>query len=212
MIFHCLNRSVARLSLFEKDADYEAFECVLAEAHARIPLRILDYAVMPKHWHFVVWPQTDEQVSAFFQLLTVTHSMRWHAHYHTSGTGRLYQGRFKSFPVQNDDHLLTVLRYVERNPVRAQLAKRVEDWRWGSAWRRAHGTSKGKRLLATWPVPGPRDWLDFANTPQTEDEVAALRKCARRGTPFGDDQWMKSSALSLGLDSTIRPRGRPRKK
>ena len=212
MIFHCLNRSVARLTLFEKDGDYEAFERVLEEAHARIPLRILDYAVMPNHWHFVVWPQTDEEVSEFFQWLTVTHSMRWHAHYHTSGTGHLYQGRFKSFPVQNDDHLLTVLGYVERNPVRAELAKRVEDWHWGSAWCRAHGRAKIKRLLAPWPLRRPRNWLDFVNMPQTEGEVAALRKCVRRGTPFGDDQWMKSSALRLGLGSTIRPRGRPRKK
>ena len=92
MIFHCLNRSVARLTLFEKEEDYKAFERVLDEAFERTPLRILDYTIMPNHWHFVVWPEADLGVSEFFRWLTVTHSMRWHAHYHTSGTGHLYQG------------------------------------------------------------------------------------------------------------------------
>ena len=211
MIFHCLNRSVARMTLFEKQDDYEAFERVLDEAHQRVPLRILDYTVMPNHWHFVVWPETDSQVSEFFQWLTVTHSMRWHAHYHTSGSGHLYQGRFKSFPIQDDSHLLTVLRYVERNPVRANLADRADAWRYGSAWRRVHGDARSRRLLATWPMRRPRGWLDFVHQPQTEAEVAAVRKCIIRGTPFGDEKWVKSSARRLGLNSTLRPRGRPRK-
>src|SRR5882672_9597660 len=94
MVFHCLNRSVARLTLFEKEADYEAFQRVLEEAWQRVPIRILDYVVMPNHWHFVVWPETDEQTSEFFFWLALTHTMRWHAHHKTSGTGHLYQGRF----------------------------------------------------------------------------------------------------------------------
>lgn len=211
MVFHCLNRSVARLTLFETEADYEAYENVLEEAFARVPLRILDYAIMPNHWHFVVWPETDDQVSEFFQWLTVTHTMRWHARHHTGGTGRLYRGRFKSFPVQKDEHLLAVLRYVERNPVRAGLVGRAEDWRFGSAWRRARGAAKAKHLLAAWPVGRPRNWLEQVHTPQTEAELAALRQCAQRGTPFGADGWVKSSATRLGLDITLRPRGRPRK-
>ena len=79
-VFHCLNRAVARMTLFEKEADYEAFERVLEEACERVPLRILDYCIMPNHWHFVVWPQNDDEVSQFFRWLTVTHTMRWHAH------------------------------------------------------------------------------------------------------------------------------------
>ena len=107
-MFHCLNRSVARLTIFEKDSDYQAFEKVLEEAHERISLRILSYAVMPNHWHLVVWPRADTEVTEFLQWLTVTHTMRWHAHHHTGGTGHLYQGCFKSFPVQSDEHLLNV--------------------------------------------------------------------------------------------------------
>lgn len=210
MVFHCLNRAVARLKIFEKDADYQAFEKVLAEAYERLPLRILTYVLMPNHWHLVVWPRADADVTDFFQWLTVTHTMRWHAHYQTSGSGHLYQGRFKSFPVQSDEHLYTVLRYVERNPVRAGLVERAEDWRWGSAWRRHRGNANERSLLAEWPLDRPRSWLQYLNSLQTEAEVAALRRCVQRGTPFGSELWAKRSANQLNLQSSLRPRGRPR--
>jgi putative transposase len=118
--YHALNRAVARLPLFEKEADFEAFERVLHEAHQRTPSRVLAYCVIPNHWHFVLWPKADGELTRFLRWLTHTHTMRWHAHHHTGGTGHLYQGRFKAFPVQSDAHLLTVLRYVERNAVRAK--------------------------------------------------------------------------------------------
>jgi putative transposase len=109
LVYHVLNRSNGRHPIFRKEADYVAFERVLEEAFEREPLRILAYCVLPNHWHFVVWPKqgADRQVSEFFRWLTVTHTQRWHAHYHTSGNGHLYQGRFKSFPVESDDHLYT---------------------------------------------------------------------------------------------------------
>ena len=124
--YHILNRSNARLTLFRKQGDYEAFERVLEEALQRVPLRILAYCVMPNHWHFVVWPKRGQGqlVSSFFGWLTLTHTQRWHAHYHSAGTGNLYQGRFKSFPVECDDHLYTVLRYVERNALQGNLVER----------------------------------------------------------------------------------------
>jgi putative transposase len=104
------------LRLFKKDADFAAFQQVLAEAHERVPLRMLRYTLMRNHWHFVVWPKQGQhqQVSDFFRWLTVTHSQRWHAHHGTAGLGHVYQGRFKSFPIADDEHLLAVLRYVER--------------------------------------------------------------------------------------------------
>src|SRR6187402_1741820 len=121
--YHVLNRANGRLRLFKKEADFAAFEQVIAEAFERVPLRILGYTVMGNHWHFVVWPKQGqaEQVSEFFRWLTVTHSQRWHAQHGTAGMGHVYQGRFKSFPIAADEHLLSVLRYMERNPLRAEL-------------------------------------------------------------------------------------------
>jgi len=202
---------VARLPLFEKPADYAAFLRVVAEALEEQPMRILAFTLMPNHWHMLLWPKEDGDLSAFCRWMTHTHSMRWHAHYHTSGTGHIYQGRFKSFPVQGDDHFYTVCRYVERNPLRAKLVKRAEDWRWSSLWRRVHGDDQPGPLLSAWPVPLPETWLQHVHEPQTEAELEALRRSVQRGTPFGSALWQKRTAARLDLGHTLRPPGRPKK-
>jgi putative transposase len=211
MVYHVLNRAVARLALFEKDAAYEAFERVLAEALVEHPTRLLSYCIMPNHWHLVVWPRGDGELTDFLRWLTHTHVMRWHAHFGTSGTGHLYQGRFKAFPVQTDDHFYTVVRYAERNALRANLVEKAEEWRWGSLWRRTRGTAEQKRLLSTWPLPEPTRWTAHVNAAQSEAEVKAVREAIRRGCPFGSATWQKRTAGRLGLDWTLRARGRPRK-
>jgi putative transposase len=154
LVYHALNHAVARLPLFEKEADYEAFERVLQEAHQRAPTRILAYCVMPNHWHFVLWPKADVELTRFLRWLTHTHAMRWHAHRQSRGSGHVYQGRFKSFPVQGDGHFLTASRYVERNALRANFVKRAEDWPWCSLHPRVsttgghHGWQPGR-----WSAP-----------------------------------------------------------
>ena len=206
-----LNRAVARLPLFVKPDDYAAFMRVLEETWDIVPLPIYAMVVMPNHWHFVVRPETSEQVSEFFRRLTVKHTMRWHAHFNSGGTGHLYQGRFKSFPVQNDSHLLTVMRYVERNPVRANLTERAEDWEWSSATTRRRAPDERRWLAIPDDPPLPRNWRSWVNKPDTEAELLATRNSVQRGLPFGDEQWTRTSAIRLGLESTTRPRGRPRK-
>ena len=118
------------MPLFEKHEDYVAFEKVLDEAYAKTPMRVISYCLMPNHWHLVLWPTRDGQTSRYMQWLTTTHMRRWHAHRGTRGTGPVYQGRFKSFPIQEDRHFLIVCRYVERNALRANLVEHAEDWPW----------------------------------------------------------------------------------
>ena len=211
MVFHVLNRGNARAQIFHKDADYEAFERILSEAKERHDMRALAYCLMPNHWHLVLWPRRDGDLSRFMGWLTLTHTQRWHAHRGTGGTGHVYQGRFKSFPVQADDHFLTVCRYVERNALRANLMKRAEQWRWCSLWRRMHGDAEAKKLLSDWPVRCPRDWKGWVNEPQSEQEVEALRRAIIRGSPYGEESWVERVVKRLGLEMTLRPRGRPRK-
>src|SRR5262245_3981054 len=134
MVYHLLNRANGRMTIFRKEQDYESFEAILEEACERERMRLLAWCLLPNHWHLVVWPRNNGDLSRFAGWLTLTHTQRWHAHHKSAGTGHLYQGRFKSFPVQEDTHFLTVCRYVERNALRAGLSPRAQAWRWGSLW------------------------------------------------------------------------------
>jgi putative transposase len=210
LAYHVLNRRVGRLELFEKPTDYAAFENILAEAHTQTKIRIAAYCLMPNHWHLLLWPRHDGELSEVLRWITVTHTQRWHAHHHSAGTGPVYQGRFKSFPVQTDDHFLTVARYVERNALRAQLADRAEDWQWSSLWRRMQTDSLLASWLSDWPMERPADWTSRVNRPHTASELDALRVSVQRGRPFGNEGWVRRMAKGFGMESTLRSRGRPK--
>ena len=209
-VYHVLNRANARMTIFEDEGDFTAFEKVLLQAVERSQTRLLAYCLMPNHWHLVVWPREDGELSRFIGWLTLTHTQRWHAHRHSTGSGHVYQGRFKSFPIQEDAHFYTVARYVERNALRANLARRAQQWRWGSLYRWLRGSAEDNQLLAAWPLPRKANWVDHVNAPQTESELAALRRSVRRGSPFGDASWSELAVRRLGLESTLRPQGRPK--
>jgi putative transposase len=164
---------------------------------------------MPNHWHLVLWPVGDDDLSEYMHWVTMTHTQRWHAFHETVGTGPIYQGRFKSFPVQEDDHFYTVCRYVERNALRGNLVTRAEMWRWSSLWQRQHMT--GTVSLADWPLPCSGYWLQYVNQPETESELLALRQSTLRGVPFGDNAWNQQTAERLGIELLLKRPGRPRK-
>jgi putative transposase len=186
-IYHVLNRSNARMPIFTKDEDFIAFERVLEEAVARTGTRLLCYCLMGNHWHLVVWPREDDELSRFVGWLTLTHTQRWHAHRKSTGSGHLYQGRFKSFPVQDDGHFLTVTRCVERNAYSANLCGSPEQWRFGSLWRWKHGSATEKSLLSPWPIPRrsasslPMYWAatSFPNLSSEYDSMLAMSRSAR---------------------------------
>lgn len=209
VIYHCLNRGNGRQSLFHKPADYDAFMDLLAEATERVPVGLLGFCLMPNHWHLVLQPGGDDDLSRFMSWLGVTHVRRHHAHYNTRGGGHLYQGRYKSFPVQDDRHLLTVLRYVEANALRAKKVKRAENWRWGSLAARVAGKSPVK--LSAWPVRRPPNWVELVNQPLDETQLATARQCIKRGSPYGDAAWITNVAAELGLQHTLRSVGRPKR-
>ena len=210
LAYHVLNRRVGRLPLFEKPADYPAFEKILAEAHDQARIRIAAYCLMPTHWHLLLWPRRDGELSEVLRWITVTHTQRWHAHHQSSGTGPVYQGRFKSFPVQTNEHFLAVARYVERNARRAKLVTRAEDWRWSSLWRRGQDNSTLTAWLSDWPVERPRDWVARVNRPDTPAELEAVRLSVQRGRPFGAESWVQRMVKRFEMESTLRPRGRPK--
>ena len=126
------------------------------------------------------------------------------------GTGPVYQGRFTSFPVQTNAYFLTVARYVERNAIRATLVSRAENWRCGSVWRRTQGDPELSAWLRDWPLDRLRDWVARINRPHTASELESLRLSVQRGRPFGEEACVGRMAQRFGMESTVRPRGRPR--
>src|SRR5208337_3527294 len=197
MVFHVLNRGGGRRGLFTKDEDFLAFERVVEETLRTRRMRLCAYCLMPNHWHFVVWPERDGDLPAFMQQVTNTHVKRWKEHRHEIGYGHLYQGRYKCIPVETEDYFCQVVRYVERNALRANLGERAESWRW-STLRRVEREDPAFPILSAWPLPRPTDWLQIVNQRQTEAEVAALRCCVNRGRPFGDPNWVTDTAKRFG--------------
>lgn len=208
-IYHVLNRGNGRAKLFLKPADYLAFLRILALGLSKYDVRLLGYCLMPNHWHLLLVPEESEALGRFMGWLGVTHVRRHHEHYHTRGGGHLYQGRFKSFPVQQGHYFRAVACYVEANARRAGLVKRAETWPWSSAY---GGTHEGLDLkLAKWPVAKPTDWVEQLNTPLDDEMASRVQESLARGKPLGSDEWTAKTAARLGLGHTLRGPGRPRK-
>ena len=190
-----MNRGNTRREIFRKEADYEAFERVLAEGLEHYRCQILSYQLMPNHWHFVLQPTEDGGMSNFLRWVTLTHTQRCHAHYGSSGQGHVYQGRFKSFPIQDDEHCFVASRYVERTALHPSFVDQAED---------------SPELLFRWPLPRLPNWVSRVNEPLSDRELASIRWSVKRGSSYGKEDWGESIDRRLNPESTLRPRGRPR--
>lgn len=197
--YHVINRGNDRATVFHKAQDYEAFLSILAIAKARHPVKVLAFTLMPNHFHFVLEASHQNSLSQFMQWLMTSHVRRYHSHY--GGTGHVWQGRFKSFPIQRDEHLLTVLRYVLQNPVRSGLVASMAAWPW-SSWNR-------RELADPCPVEIEMDWLEKMDESLSAQQVTSVRESVNRQRPFGEPAWQSKIASLFGLESTLRSRGRP---
>jgi len=210
-IYHVINRANGRLKIFETKEDYLLFEKLLSGAKDEVEMRILAYSVMPNHWHLVLYPRNDGDLGTFMHRLTNAHTRHVHVKTKTIGSGHLYQGRYKSFLVDSDSYLLTLIKYVERNPVRARLVRTCENWKWGSAWRRINGTKQEQKLLSDPPVDFPRNYRFWINTSERADDIKAIRLSVNKGVPYGRDRWVDAMVEKYHLETTLRTAGRPRK-
>src|SRR5271157_2967297 len=204
MVFHVLNRGVGRRVLFTKEEDFLAFERIVEETLRTRRMRLCAYCLMPNHWHFVVWPERDGDLPAFMQQVTNTHVKRWKEHRHEIGYGHLYQGRYKCFPVETADYFHQVVRYVERNALRANLVEQAESWRWSSL-RRVEREDPAFPILSAWPLPRPTDWLQLVNQPQTEAEVSggvAVLRQARSALRRSQLGHRHGRAIGAGMDDS----------
>src|SRR3989344_48786 len=184
--YHVINRANGRHTIFHNAGDYQDFEYLLNEIRETYDMRILAYVIMPNHWHLLLYPKNDGDLSKALQWLGTSHARRHHTRKGTIGGGHLYQDRYKSFLIQKDLHLLTVLKYIERNPVRARLTTKPEIWKWSSAWRRIRGTAKQQSLLAELPVNLPGHYQSWINSPEPAEELGRLRRSVNKGVPYGE--------------------------
>ena len=198
--FHVLNRGNGGATVFHADGDYRAFLELLAAAKAKHPVKILAFCLMPNHFHLVLQPVRDASLSPFMHWWMTSHVRRYHRFYRSHG--HVWQGRFKSFPIQQDGHLLTVLRYVLHNPVRARLVEQASEWPWSSL--------RYPHLVAPLSASRSAEGRHGFDAPVLDDDLTTLRTCVNRQQPFGSPQWQRRIAARLGLESTLRARGRPR--
>lgn len=210
-IYHALNRANDKNRMFRETGDYLAFEELLNETQEKIPMRVLAYCLMPTHWHFVLWPLNDGDLSTFIRRISQIHAQRYRKYRQSTSQGHLYQGRFKSFPVQEDGHFLALCRYVEQNPLRAGLVDQAQDWQWSSLWRNDQSSSSPPRpKLHAWPLPRPENWLAMVNEQSNSSRIHQIQNCIRRDLPLGTGGWLGQTVKSFGLVKALRPRGRPR--
>lgn len=215
LVYHVINRGNNRQDVFGEDGDYRAFLQAMADLQERKPFDLYGYCLMRNRIHLLIRPRGGT-ISRIVQSLLVSHTQRYHR-FHRSG-GHVWQGRFKSPVIQDDDHLLSVLRYIEANPLRAKLAPRAGAYPWSSFG--CHGEGRADPLLAP-VVPyealasraatRQRRWSAYVHQTPGEAELAAIRRSAETGLPYGERSWVDRLCRRLKLDLTIRPRGRPRK-
>jgi putative transposase len=217
LVYHALNRGNNRAAVFHQPTDYLAFLQALGQTQQRYPFRLYAYCLMTNHFHLVLQPGDGQSISRILQSLTVAHT--WRCHREHGSVGHVWQGRFRSPAIQEDEHLLTVLRYVEANPLRAGMVSDLAAYPWSSY--PAHGLGRADPLLSeapVWPGRGPTAearqayWREWVHTPLTERELAAVRKAVTTGRPYGSEGWVNTMALRLGIDLEPKPPGRPRKK
>lgn len=211
LIYHVINRSNARATIFETEQDFAAFEKILEEAKGKHNINIYAYQIMPNHWHFCLSPQQDGEMTRFMKWVALTHTKRWHAFRNSTGSGHVYQARYKSFLVQEGADFLQLCRYIERNALRAGLVRQAEDWEWSSLRRRMFGDAGERKFLASWPVEEPPDYRTWVNAPQTNEVLNRIRTSVARCSPYGKPEWVDAMADQFNLGSTVRPRGRPMK-
>ncbi len=211
MLYHVINRSNGQIRIFDSDSDYKNFESILEEGKQLIDMRLLSYCIMPNHWHLVLYPKKDNDMGEFMRWVTTTHVRQRRVKTKSVGSGHLYQGTYKSFPVETNAYALQLIQYVEQNPLRAKLVKRSENWQWSSLWRRENGTNNEKKLLSELPIELPVDYLESVNAIQKKEVLNAFRTSVNKGVPVGSEKWVRRVIEKFGLESTLRGPGRPKK-
>ena len=203
-VYHCMNRGVGKRKIFFYDRDYRLFEKTLEDAVELTNMRILAYCVMPNHFHFVLYPLNDGDLSLFMKYFTATYTQRMRTMTHTVGEGAVFQSRYKSFIVQTNDYLLTVLRYVERNPLTADIVDNILKWKYSSLYRRYNGTDKQKKILTPWMIDEPTNYRDLLIQELSPKETTQIELSENKAVPYGDEEYVLDTVEKYDIQSVLK--------
>lgn len=205
-IYHIINRGNRREAVFHDNYDYEKFLKLLLELKEKYSIKIYAYCLMPNHFHIVIYTKYAEFLSQAMHWISSSYVRYYNKRYNISG--HLWQGRYKSFIVQEDAYLLVLLKYVEANPKRAKIVNSCMDFKYSSVKQRIGNNAF---LIDEVPIILPSNWLEFINSDESKVDVDSIRNCIDRQSPFGDEFWKYDVSKKYGLESTLNSRGRPKK-
>lgn len=206
-IYHIINRGNRRESVYHDKYDYERFLKLLFDSKEKYNIKIYAYCLMPNHFHLVIYTKYSESLSKAMHWISSSYVRYYNKRYKISG--HLWQGRYKSFIVQKESYLLTLLKYVEVNPKRAKIVKRCEDYKYSSAYNRINNIED--ELINIPPIDLPVNWDKYINDEESKIDIDYIRNSIERQSPLGEELWQVNIAKKYGLESTLNSRGRPRK-
>lgn len=207
-VFHVMNRSAKQLTLFEAPDDYDLFLQVLLDAESVCPIRLLEYCVMPNHWHLLVWPERDDELSRYMRWITGVHGQRWRRALGQPGKGAVYQGRYRWVAVQDGNHYDVARRYIQQNPVRAGLVEEPDQWAWSSASRAGRHP---RPTLHQGPLADDPQ-ADLSTSRSLDADLAQqMRESLRSGQPFGDARWSRALEVRTWLTAVLEAHSKAQK-
>ena len=208
---HITQRGNRREDVFFRDEDREAYLDWLGDYCRRHEVEILAYCLMTNHIHLVAVPVHEDSLRGALKPLHMRYAQHINRQRHWSG--HLWQGRFFSSPL-DEAYLWFCVRYVERNPVRAGMVEKAEDYPWSSA--AGHCGLRHDGLTRTDPVhwkvfEGVTDWSAWLSEGDDEERLGIVRRNSQKNLPCGSDRFVEQLERLAGVGLRFRPIGRPKK-
>ena len=211
MPHHITQRGNRREDVFFDDEDRQTYLDWLREYAAKYKVEVAAYCLMRNHLHLILIPSTEDGMQNLLKPLHMRYAQRLNRA--RQQQGHVWQGRYFS-SVLDGDYFRAALRYVERNPVRARLAKKAENYAWSSA--RGHCGLSTDALLKAKPrwwndFDDIADWSKWLAEPDEEQAMLVLRRNAMMGLPCGSEKFLRKIEKLAGRDLHYKPQGRPKK-
>lgn len=207
---HITQRGNYKQKVFLDDNDKKRYLSWIQEYTHKFGLSVLAFCLMPNHVHFIVIPNKEESLAKTFNVAHMRYSQYFNKK--IQAKGHLWQGRFYSC-VLDEPHLILAAKYIERNPVRANIVKKPWQWKWSSA--SAH-INKEKSLINLNDLfkiveMSPETWRQYIDSKEEEMVLNEIRMRTRTGRPWGEVGFIEGLERKFSKRLLALPRGRPKK-